>query len=112
MVRSSSEPGLSQQTSHTIWPSLNLSESRFNIGTSGQQIHVTCGPTDPKHSRHPCFKLPSRQDLEEIKRSIYEHHVRGGPAAPMAADKPGELNSGESASGYHKGHSINPEANG
>lgn len=67
---------------------------RFNIGSSGQQIHINCGPTDPTHSRHVCFKLPSHQDLEEIKKSIYDHHVRGGLSAPMAADKPGVLNSG------------------
>lgn len=58
-------------------------------------MHITHGATDPQASRHPCFKLPSREELEEIKTSIYNHHVRGGPAAPMAADKPGEANSGE-----------------
>lgn len=30
-----------------------------------------------------------------MKKSIYDHHVRGGPSAPMAADKPGDLNSGK-----------------
>ena len=68
--------------------------SRFDIGSSGQQVHITCGPTDPKHSRHPCFKLPGRDELEAIKKSIYDHHIRGGPAAPMAADQPGEEGSG------------------
>jgi hypothetical protein len=58
-------------------------------------VHITFGATDPQSSRHPCFKLPSREELEEIKASIYNHHLRGGPAAPMVADKPGELNSGE-----------------
>ena len=67
---------------------------RFNIGSSGQQVHITFGATDPKSSRHPCFKLSSREELEEIKASIYNHLVRGGPAAPMAADKPGEMDSG------------------
>lgn len=69
---------------------------RFNIGSSGQQIHINEGSTDPEHSRHPCFKLPSLEELEEVKKSIYDHKVRGGPAAPMAADKPGEADSGES----------------
>lgn len=68
---------------------------RFNIGSSGQQIHISFGTTDPSGTRHPCFKLPSREELEEIKTSIYEHHVRGGSAAPMAADKPGEIDSGK-----------------
>ncbi|KAJ5180523.1 hypothetical protein N7492_003733 [Penicillium capsulatum] len=72
----------------------------FNIGSSGQQIHINCGPTDPKHSRHPCFKLESREHLEILKRAIYDHHVRGGPAAPMAADKPGEMDSGTQGKEY------------
>ncbi|CDM27058.1 hypothetical protein DTO013E5_4246 [Penicillium roqueforti] len=72
----------------------------FNIGSSGQQVHITHGATDPQASRHPCFKLPSREELEEIKTSIYNHHVRGGPAAPMAADKPGEANSGTQGKEY------------
>lgn len=69
---------------------------RFNIGSSGQQIHITDRASeDPKSSRHPCFKVNTREELEEVKQSIYDHHVRGGPAAPMAADKPGEANSGQ-----------------
>lgn len=69
--------------------------SRFNIGSSGQQIHINEGTTDPTHSRHPCFKLGSRDELETLKKAIHEHHVRGGRSAPMAADKPGEMDSGE-----------------
>ncbi|KAJ5577922.1 uncharacterized protein N7459_006886 [Penicillium hispanicum] len=72
----------------------------FNIGSSGQQIHVTPGPTDPTHSRHPCFKLGSRDELDAIKTAIYDHHVRGGPAAPMAADRPGEKDSGTQGKEY------------
>lgn len=67
---------------------------RFNIGSSGQQIHVTMGPTDPEHTRHPCFKLGSREELEDLKKNIHDHFARGGPAAPMAADKPGTMDSG------------------
>lgn len=68
---------------------------RFDIGSSGQQVHISFGSTDPLSSRHPCFKLSSREELEELKTNIYDHHVRGGAAAPLAADKPGEVNSGE-----------------
>lgn len=82
---------ISKRKKKTSFSNIN----RFNIGSSGQQVHITHGATDPQASRHPCFKLPSREELEEIKTSIYNHHVRGGPAAPMAADKPGEANSGE-----------------
>ncbi|KAJ5365338.1 hypothetical protein N7517_008224 [Penicillium concentricum] len=72
----------------------------FDIGSSGQQVHISFGATDPQATRHPCFKLSSREELEEIKGSIYDHHVRGGPAAPMAADKPGEVNSGTQGKEY------------
>ncbi|KAJ6124694.1 hypothetical protein N7471_012011 [Penicillium samsonianum] len=72
----------------------------FDIGASGQQVHISFGSTDPKGTRHPCFKLSSREELEEIKTSIYNHHVRGGPAAPMSADKPGEENSGAQGKEY------------
>ncbi|KAJ5915519.1 hypothetical protein N7466_011452 [Penicillium verhagenii] len=66
----------------------------FDIGSSGQQIHVNEGPTDPTHTRHPCFKLGSTEELETIKKGIHDHHVRGGPSAPMAADQPGAMDSG------------------
>ncbi|CAL5869099.1 uncharacterized protein PFLUO_LOCUS3327 [Penicillium psychrofluorescens] len=66
----------------------------FNIGTSGQQVHISFGTTDPMGTRHPCFKLGSREDLERLKTRIYEHYLRKGPAAPMAADVPGEMDSG------------------
>ncbi|KAJ5902281.1 hypothetical protein N7495_002809 [Penicillium taxi] len=66
----------------------------FNIGSSGQQIHISHGTTDPVHRRHPCFHIPSREELEKLKQLVYDHHIRGGPAAPMESDKPGEVNSG------------------
>lgn len=69
--------------------------NRFDIGSSGQQVHISFGATDPEANRHPCFKLSSPEELEELKASIYDHHVRGGAAAPMAADKPGDVNSGK-----------------
>ncbi|KAJ5770592.1 uncharacterized protein N7511_002643 [Penicillium nucicola] len=72
----------------------------FNLGSSGQQIHVSVGTTDPTATRHPCFKLDTREDLEAIKKNIYDHHVRGGAAAPMAADKPGEQDSGTQGKEY------------
>lgn len=58
-------------------------------------MHISFGATDPEANRHPCFKLSSREELEEIKGSIYDHHARGGAAAPMSADKPGDVNSGK-----------------
>jgi hypothetical protein len=57
-------------------------------------VHVSFGTTDPTGTRHPCFKLGSREDLERMKTRIYEHYLRKGPAAPMAADMPGAMDSG------------------
>ncbi|KAJ5717433.1 hypothetical protein N7488_003079 [Penicillium malachiteum] len=74
----------------------------FDIGSSGQQIHITEGPTDPEHRRHPCFKLGTQDELETLKKAIHDHHIKGGSSAPMAADKPGEMDSGTQAKEYPK----------
>ncbi|KIX93241.1 uncharacterized protein Z520_11096 [Fonsecaea multimorphosa CBS 102226] len=69
----------------------------FDIGSSGQQVHVAFGaPSDfeKKSSRHPCFKLSSPEALLQLRQRIWEHFVRGGEAAPTEADKPGDVNSG------------------
>ncbi|KAF2769116.1 hypothetical protein EJ03DRAFT_107066 [Teratosphaeria nubilosa] len=66
----------------------------FDIGDSGQQVHVAHGDNDLKSSRHPCFRIESKDALLALQQKIYEHYERGGDAAPMAADKPGEQNSG------------------
>lgn len=69
----------------------------FNIGTSGQQVHIAFGkPEDFSNpsSRHPCFKVGSREELEALRRRVWEHYQRGGEAAPREADRPGEEGSG------------------
>ncbi|KAL4865782.1 hypothetical protein BDV12DRAFT_174092 [Aspergillus spectabilis] len=67
----------------------------FDIGTSGQQVHVAPGINESKTSkRHPCFKLESQEKLLELQQRIWDHHVRGGDAAPLDADQPGAQNSG------------------
>ncbi|KAH3915251.1 hypothetical protein HBI56_013710 [Parastagonospora nodorum] len=69
----------------------------FDLGTSGQQVHIAIGkPADFTHasSRHPCFRVGSVEDLMALRQRIWEHHERGGEAAPKEADKPGEKNSG------------------
>ena len=72
---------------------------RFDIGDSGQQVHIAFDKSDignnPKSSRHPCFKLESPQALLELRRKIWEHHQRGDEAAPQDADKPGDADSGK-----------------
>ncbi|KAJ5612114.1 hypothetical protein N7510_005308 [Penicillium lagena] len=74
----------------------------FNIGTSGQQVHISFGTTNPKSGRHPCFKLGSQEDLERLKTRIYEHYLQKGPASPMAADMPGAMDSGAQGKEYPK----------
>ncbi|KAI9371377.1 hypothetical protein BJX61DRAFT_511748 [Aspergillus egyptiacus] len=67
----------------------------FDIGTSGQQVHVAFGTNETKtSSRHPCFRVESPEKLHELQQRIWEHYLRGGDAAPLAADEPGGLNSG------------------
>lgn len=50
--------------------------------------------TEPKSSRHPCFKLESPEALLQLRQRIWDHHQKGGAAAPKEADKPGEADSG------------------
>lgn len=69
----------------------------FDIGTSGQQVHVAFGkPHDFEHasSQHPCFKVGTAEDLMVLRQKVWQHFERGGEAAPKEADKPGEKNSG------------------
>ncbi|KAL2826433.1 hypothetical protein BDW59DRAFT_160953 [Aspergillus cavernicola] len=67
----------------------------FDIGSSGQQVHVALGVNETKNSRrHPCFQLESPEKLLELQQRIWDHHVRGGDAAPLSVDQPGGQNSG------------------
>lgn len=69
----------------------------FDIGTSGQQVHVAFGkPKDFEHasSQHPCFKVGNPDDLLALRQKVWDHFKRGGEAAPKEADKPGEKDSG------------------
>lgn len=62
----------------------------FDIGTSGQQVHVAFGkPEDFEltSSRHPCFKVGSKEELLQLQKSVWEHFERGGESAPKAADR-------------------------
>ncbi|KAI0870841.1 hypothetical protein GGS24DRAFT_492686 [Hypoxylon argillaceum] len=69
----------------------------FDIGASGQQVHVAFGqPEDFSFDsrRHPCFRLADGAALLALQRRIYAHLEAGGVGAPKAADRPGETNSG------------------
>ena len=71
---------------------------RFDIGTSGQQIHIAFGANEPDASRHPCFGIESPDAMIELQKKIWEHHARKDASAPMAADQPGQANSGKCSS--------------
>lgn len=66
----------------------------FDIGSSGQQVHIAFGPSEVESSRHPCFKIESPEKLLELQKKVWEHHERQDGSSPRAADKPGEANSG------------------
>lgn len=79
----------------------------FDIGSSGQQVHISL----PKHdndavpddaSRHPCFRVGSPEALLELQQRIHAHWQRGGDDAPKAADVPGGENSGAKGVEYPK----------
>ncbi|KAI8951752.1 hypothetical protein F4801DRAFT_543281 [Xylaria longipes] len=75
----------------------------FDIGTSGQQVHLAFGvPEDFSFDsrRHPCFRVTDGEQLLELRRRIYAHLERGGPGAPKAADRPGDEISGEKGVEY------------
>ncbi|KAI7626117.1 hypothetical protein KC343_g6397 [Hortaea werneckii] len=65
----------------------------FDIGDSGQQVHVALGMNETKSSRHPCFKIESPDALLQLRQRIWEHFTNGGPAAPQEADRPGDKDS-------------------
>ncbi|KAK5129487.1 hypothetical protein LTR08_003210 [Meristemomyces frigidus] len=73
----------------------------FDIGASGQQVHIAFGPAgEGLSSRHPCFRLESGEALVELRRRIWEHFEAGGGAAPMEADRPGDDDSGAKGEEY------------
>lgn len=72
----------------------------FDIGSSGQQVHVACrGTGETESPRHPCFKLGSPEELIDLQRKVFAHYERKTASSPRSADKPGEINSGESRLG-------------
>ena len=73
----------------------SFDDSRFDIGSSGQQVHVALGQnTEQKSSRHPCFKIGSPEALLELRQKVWDHHKRGDESAPQEADRPGQADSG------------------
>jgi len=70
----------------------------FNIGSSGQQVHIAFGvPADfaEPSARHPCFRLEGPEALLTVQKQIWKHFQEGGDGAPKACDQPGGESSGE-----------------
>ena len=80
----------------------------FEIWDSGQEVHIAPdyngingtvkgeeGGEAKWSSRHPCFRLGSPELLEELRVRIWKHFEDGGEAAPLEADRPGGVASGE-----------------
>ncbi|KAI0407130.1 hypothetical protein F4802DRAFT_612215 [Xylaria palmicola] len=75
----------------------------FDIGTSGQQVHVAFGQPEDfafDSRRHPCFRVADGEQLLELQRKVHAHLERGGPGAPRTADRPGDENSGAQGAEY------------
>ena len=68
----------------------------FDIGSSGQQVHLAYAPDEKESSRHPCFKLESPEKLVELQKRVYQHFEKKDRSSPRAADQPGKVNSGRS----------------
>ena len=88
----------------------------FEIGDSGQEVHIAPDYNGSNingngngngsdgedvetkkskwSSRHPCFRLGSAEQLEELRVRIWECFEAGGEAAPLEADRPGGVASG------------------
>ncbi|KAK4198857.1 hypothetical protein QBC40DRAFT_229283 [Triangularia verruculosa] len=76
----------------------------FDIGSSGQQVHVAFGRPEVdfteearQASRHPCFKVGSLGELQELQKRVWEHLKREGEEVegrPLACDEPGKEDSG------------------
>ncbi|OAA66981.1 glyoxalase family protein [Niveomyces insectorum RCEF 264] len=78
----------------------------FNIGDSGQQIHVAFGrdaefaADAPRSSRHPCFRVANQEALLTLQKRIWAHRQAGTAGAPQECDEPGGESSGSKGVEY------------
>ncbi|KAK4458989.1 hypothetical protein QBC42DRAFT_349196 [Cladorrhinum samala] len=93
----------------------------FDIGSSGQQVHVAFGREGAagdfteearKATRHPCFKVGGLEELRELQERVWAHFKKGkggrgedvgeeeALAAPMECDEPGQQDSGAQGPEY------------
>ena len=70
----------------------------FDIGASGQQVHIAAGKASDFEgqlsSRHPCFRVGSGEALRALQERVWACFEAGGEGAPREADRPGEESSG------------------
>lgn len=68
-----------------------FSFKRFDITPNGQQVHVSFGPpATEKSSRHPCFKVESKEALRTLQTKIWTHFIgEESCGRPSEADQPG-----------------------
>lgn len=79
----------------------------FNIGNSGQQIHITSEhhlsqaqmKAQAESPRHPCFKILTEEKLDKVHKLIWQLYENGGEGAPVHCDEPGLDNAGRGKAG-------------
>ena len=63
-----------------------MGKYRFDIGESGQQIHISSKPApgnEFKAARHPCFKVESPEALVLLQGRIWGHFEGKSEGAPV-----------------------------
>jgi len=93
-------------TQATVPTSMKAHLAWFNIGSSGQQIHITSQNhltqaqmlAQTESPRHPCFKILSEDKLDRLQELVWQSYESGGDGAPKHCDKPGQNNSGQGVS--------------
>ncbi|KAK5942822.1 hypothetical protein PMZ80_005388 [Knufia obscura] len=74
----------------------------FDMGSSGQQIHITSQfhldqaqmKAQSESPRHLCFKILSEDKLDQLQERIWQLYKTGGESAPVHCDDPAQTASG------------------
>ena len=94
-------------TQTTVPPSKKAILAWFNIGSSGQQIHITSQhhldeaqtKAQVESPRHPCFKISSEDKLDRLQDLVWQMYQKGEEGAPLHCDKQAENSSGQGGAG-------------
>ena len=68
----------------------------FDIGSSGQQIHITSQhqldqvqmKAQAESPRHPCFKISTPEKFDKLQKMVWRLYETGGDGAPLYCDEP------------------------